>query len=389
MKRSLFYLLIFCIMFSIMGCEKKGTNDRSPTEEMTDKVLSINAAEYYQKKTNEFTETYYLENALTLDFIDCVETYVESGKASAELVQNYQLSDRIEVIPVLGQYLENTRLAVYLFYRDDSLSGCTTLAMNTTINAQQIEEFSRMDEQNDLYVEALSDEDCFLTISECQKNAPDFHIEGIVFQTEGYPCVIPVGRIEGEIFVKMFFGSVMEFRLVAPFQTIEQGRQAFEEYFDQKAEMLSDVIIYPWLKNPQNDGYYLRRYENQGYEMPVYFREYDNWVDIPLLDAQLEENHYSLYLLFQRNTLIAEVVIAREGDRFEIAWENVATKNENGSYQMIEKSKYEQVYSAATGITPQSNICGVIFKDNDFHPYMKQGTQLQYYDASKETFVNG
>lgn len=50
MKRSLFYLLIFCIMFSIMGCEKKGTNDRSPTEEMTDKVLSINAAEYYQKK---------------------------------------------------------------------------------------------------------------------------------------------------------------------------------------------------------------------------------------------------------------------------------------------------------------------------------------------------
>ena len=86
-----------------MGCEKKGTNDRSPTEEMTDKVLSINAAEYYQKKTNEFTETYYLENALTLDFIDCVETYVESGKASAELVQNYQLSDRIEVIPVLGQ----------------------------------------------------------------------------------------------------------------------------------------------------------------------------------------------------------------------------------------------------------------------------------------------
>lgn len=330
-----------------------------------------------------------MENALTLDFIDCVETYVESGKASAELVQNYQLSDRIEVIPVLGQYLESTRLAVYLFYRDGSLSGCTTLAMNTTFNEQQIEEFSRMNEQDNWYVEALSDEDCFLTISECQKNYPDFHIQGIVFQTEGYPCMIPVGRIEGEIFVKMFFGSVREFRLVAPFQTIEQGRQAFEEYFDQKAEMLSDVIIYPWLKNPQNDGYYLRRYENQGYEMPEYFREYDNWVDIPLLDAQLEENHYSLYLLFQRNTLIAEVVIAREGDRFEIAWENVATKNENGSYQMIEKSKYEQIYSSATGITSQSNICGVIFKDNDFHPYMKQGTQLQYYDASKETFVNG
>ena len=389
MKKSLFYLLIFCVMLSVMGCEKKETNDLAPTEEMTDEVISINAAEYYRKKSNEFTEAYYLGDALTLDWTGSVERYVASGKASAELVQNYQLSDSMEVLPVLGQYLESTRLAVYLFYRDGALSGCATLAMDTTLNERQIEEFSHMDEQDHWYAEALSDEDCFLTISECRKNYPDFRILGIVFQTDGYPCVIPVGKMEGETSVKMVFGSLTEFRLVAPFQTIEQGRQAFEEYFDQKDKMLSDVIIYPWLKNPQNDGYFLRRYENQGCELPEYFLEYDNWVDIPLMDEQLEENHYTLYLLFQGNALIAEVVLARDGERFEIAWENAAPKDENGSYQTIEKSKYERIYSAATGIMPQSDICGVIFKDNDFHPYIKQGSMVQYYEADKNAFVNG
>ena len=130
---------------------------------------------------------------------------------------------------------------------------------------------------------------------------------------------------------------------------------------------------------------HLRIYTNMNecyYENGVertYMKKFDNEIYIPLVDNNLKEDIYALYLLFDNKDLIGQIVIERF-ERSEIgfrcAWE-IFDQKENGEYAPMDNIPYVKIVNAA--LQSGMEVEGVIFEDGKFIPYCHVNGEIVYY----------
>lgn len=307
--------------------------------------------------------------------------------------------DRVESIPVLDSYLKETNQVAHLFFKDNELVNVVTMDVKETLTEAQITEFSQKPTRDNPYLEALSDEHCFARISVCIENYPSFNIIGVVYNTSGYPTIYPVGINKGEKTIKYVAGEPTAFGLVDPFTSLDEGRKAFENYWQIKNAILSEMQIFKWTTtNPYyNEMGYIRRYTHEcvyalGLEKETqYLWDYDNMIVVPLTDINGKEDVYILHLLYYHNELIAELVLENKGIDSEIvyvpAWQNIAPKDEMGKYIPIAEPRYTEITKEALNKNKDFSMQGVIFNGTEFVPVGYLGDSFEYYDITQHSFV--
>ncbi len=329
------------------------------------------------------------------DLANCAEAHYNSGRASKRYCDLYQFSDDISVLPVYGTYLESMDMVAILFYKDGFFVGTATLKFELAEEQAITEEFDTFNYTT--VPDALSDLVCYYETLSCIENYPEFQIMGVVYNFKGDTLIV-IGKNEGERYIKYILGEPQFFRLVEPFETIEQGRQAFSEYLTRREEIVSSLQVFPWKTSTLNDRGYMNKYErndvfiSQDYEVELdVLSVYDSLSVIPLLDSNCQENVYVLHLLYYHNRLVAEFVIENTTDAdgnhlYACVWKNVADKNNDGTYKDLNESRYEQIIALAQSFicsTEDPNneeIIGVSFSSGDFYPIIKNNIGQSFYN---------
>ena len=313
-------------------------------------------------------------------YVSCLKEYVQAGNADNTVTYLYEASQTVETLPILGPELQETDHVAYFFYQGNTLLGGTTLSIQKTELMGQISYTAYNPDQ--LIVKTFSDQHCINMFKQCKEKHPDFELLGFVFNTVGYPTIYPIGIAKGESTVKYLFGSELHaFDCVEPFSTLEEGRKAFINYLKEKATLLSELSIFEWSGDHLITALgYLNKYrhqdvllENRTQEEMEYLWDQDDYIFIPLMNSNLEEDMCAVHLLFYRGNLIAELVLEEKDKAFVSVWQNVAKKDENGEYIPLTTIHYQDVVNAAKTAYPDKEICGVIFENGDYVPYYLDG----------------
>ena len=385
MKATKCILAMLFVVFLLAGCHVGGVvNTTGTSTSAENNNAALTAADLYRIDA-DFTQDY--ETAV--DYLQSAEAYVKSGSARADFVERYQAADYLEAYPVFGTYLETTRKAVYLFYKNSIPVGIAMLKLNQEGIVTEASTYVEMTTRPDI-VNVQSLEECFLVITDCIKKYPDFDILGVVYDANGFSRIYPVGICSGESIIKYVYEEPMCFSLVEPFTTIEEGRNAFKAYILQKEETLCGIPIYPWTNANFNSAGYLSglyaEIDTNGLQVPFYMNIYDAVVAVPLLDESLQEDVYMLHMLYYRNQLIAELVIRKEriNDRntYTIAREQIAEKTAEGAYIPIAESEYIKALNSAVKHHSDWSIQGVVFRNSLCLIMLDNNTQMLFDPAT-------
>lgn len=287
------------------------------------------------KAKNGRIDEYYTDDAPRSVSKEAVSKYIDEERTTDSLAALYADSDEVASVPILGMYLEKTSLFVCLFKKQGALIGTHALAVDHDGNVTG--------ELCELLGETagtlLADTSCFSKISACLSAYPDFEIEGVVYQDYGYSTVYPIGKNKGDETIRYFENELTEFQLVDSFTSIEAGRKAFNAYWEFRANVLSSLRIYEWTnydRYPYINKYRYQDVHSSGARVETYQYLYDSdwYLLIPLLNANGKEGDCALYLLYQKDKLIAETILQSDSDgTLRAIKERVSDKDsETGKY---------------------------------------------------------
>ncbi len=403
-------LIIFSVLISFCLTSCISLNDNRQDENTTETLMETDSGELTTETSSKVIEESEMKipdiavkayigfeslKSGDYDLVNCAEVHYNSGRASKRYCDLYQFSDDVSVLPVYGTYLESIDMVVILFYKDGFFVGTATLKFELAEEQAITEEFDTFNYTT--VPDALSDLVCYYETLSCIEHNPNFEIMGIVYNFQGDTLIV-IGKNNEERYIKYIAGGPKPFRLVEPFETIEQGRQAFTEYLIRREEIVSSLQVFPWETSVLGDRGYMSKYEindvfvsqDREIELDV-LSEYDSLSVIPLLDLGYQENVYALHLLYYHNRLIGEFVLENttDGDGnhlYRCIWKNIADKNDDGTYKDICESRYEQILDSAQAFINSSEnqdkeeIIGVIFYSGEFYPIIKNDKGQSLYN---------
>ena len=201
----------------------------------------ISAASFYHEAFTENVSHQTSAYEIT-DYIAVAEEWMNSWYIADSFTEKYRTSDYVEAYPILGTYLEPTDQIAYLFYENSIPVGISYLTIDEQGVPVEASPYKDMTVKPSV-VMACSAEECFLKIEKCLTQYPEFEIIGIVRDTNGYPNMYPVGIQSGKETIQFMYGELMDFKLVEPFETLEEGRAAFTAYHIEKQRIFLGVFI--------------------------------------------------------------------------------------------------------------------------------------------------
>ena len=338
---------------------------------------------------SEFAQEHYISFAAKVDYLQAAADYARSVTGTNSFAEHFISADHVEAYPILGNYLETTDLAAYLFYTDDTPTGIGTLRFDIYGNVTEASPYADMTVKQE-YIVALSNEACYQRILYCKENFPDFRILGVAYSRKGFPAIYPVGVDGDSDHIQYVYTEPMDFKLVDPFTSIAEGQQAFAAHKKERENILSQLTIYSWKEASFYETGYINAIDTSITSDSRYavLNDYDSMIAIPLLNEKMEENIYILHLLYYHNHLIAELVIERipneTGSVCIPVWCNAADKDTDGQYIPINQSQYALVCDQAAACTTAWDGYGVVF-NGAFFPVGKVNNEQMIYDASKKT----
>ena len=218
----------------------------------------------------------------------------------------------------------------------------------------------------------FADAACFTRISACLSAYSDFEIKGVVYQDYGYSTIYPIGKNAGNETIRYFDTELTDFQLVDPFASIEAGREAFNAYWAFRTSELERLRIYEWTN--YNQYPYINKYRYQdvhasGANAASYQYLYDSdwYLLIPLLNADGKEGDCALYLLYQKDKLIAETILQIGSDGIlRAVKERVSDKDpETGKYIGLDGIDYVAFCNRLTA-EEAANIKGIGFNGEQY-----------------------
>ncbi|MGM9643493.1 MAG: hypothetical protein ACI3X1_00220 [Eubacteriales bacterium] len=109
--------------------------------------------------------------------------------------------------------------------------------------------------------------------------------------------------------------------MVNSFTSLEEGREKFNTYWNFRANEISQIPIYEWTDVTLHPNGYINQYRYEDiYSSGVnvsscqYLFDFDWFLVIPLLNGDGNEGEYVLHLLYQKDKLIAELVLQQDSE---------------------------------------------------------------------------
>ena len=370
MKRLLIIGVIVILHISLISC----TEDMSTTDIMTTQIDTTQPITIYSsfdgdaRDNNGMIEEYYVDAPVDLNIIDHLNSYANSTLSSVEYKELHSNSDDIEIIPVFGTYLENTSLAVCLFRMDGVLLGTKTISISEIDGEIQINEFKILRGKN---YNPFRDSSCFEHIARSLEADPDFQLLGVVFNAIGYTTDYPIDIPEGEDNIKYFFNEFYAFRLVDAFSTIQEGRNAFNEYWIDKTDIIESIPVFPWKTTVFYEWGWIRKYWHQdrftmGETIEDNLNDYQTVIAIPLLDENGQENRYMLHLLYFQNDLIAEVILKNQDGVSSLISGRYADITTTGGYIPLEGINYVDAVEELLDGVDVTKVVGIVFDGSGY-----------------------
>lgn len=264
-----------------------------------------------------------IEDFYSIDVTDSISNtaisyFVDNEACSDSLSSLFANSDEVLSIPILGPYLEKTSLCVCLFKKQGNLIGTKAIMVDSAGNVvSELEELL-----GDSYKEtAFTDSYVFSVISDCLSSYPEFEIKGIVYDESGYMMVYPVGANANDETILFYNYKLLEFSLVDSFTSLREGREKFNTYWNFRANLISQIPIFKWENVSLHPNGYINKFRYQdiyysGIDMNScqYLFDYDWFVVVPLLSKTGHEGECVLHLLYQKDKLIAELVLQQDSE---------------------------------------------------------------------------
>lgn len=371
MKRLLIIGVIVILQLSLISCtEDMSTTDIMTTEGDTTQPITIYSSfDHDARKNNGMIEEYYVDAPVDLNIIDQLDSYANSTLSSTEYKELHNDADYLEIIPVYGTYLENTSLAICLFSKDGVLIGTKTISISDNDGEILINEFEILRGKN---YNPFLDSSCFEHIAFSLEVDLDFQLLGVVFNTLEYSTDYPIGIPEGEDSIKYFFGEFYAFKLVDAFSTIEEGRDAFNEYWIERTNIIESIPVFPWKTTVFYEWGWFRKYWHQdrftmGETIEDNLNDYETVIAIPLLDENGQENRYILHLLYFQNDLIAEVILENQDGVSSLISGRYADKTTTGGYIPLEGINYVVEVEALLDGVDLTRVAGIGFDGRAYY----------------------
>lgn len=360
-------LLTLCILAICISCGKRsetGGNDASvslsaaeneETNNASDPdviATSVKLEEYQGISDNGIIQAHYIDEMAEFNLVELAADYAQRDDSSEWFREIYLESGLIKAYPVYGTYLEPTNLAVYAFFKDGELIGTRTMAIDVSNETLLVADFDTEHDEM-LPYNPFSDYNCFSVMKSTVINCETYEILGFIFCDMGAKTIYNVGKEAGDKYITYMYGSPEQFRLVEPFETISEGRAAFADYFEQKGSFIKNNPQYRW-NDKQKAFPSLNRYVNtdkNAISNPIYGYFLDDWIEVNLLDKDMNECKYNLYLITYHGQLVSEVVLYYndgasasyyDGNTDIPVYEKTAELGEDGKPLPMGKSMYEE-----------------------------------------------
>ncbi len=316
-KRFIVLLLSLVLMLVLLAsCSIQDSLETSDSS--GDVAVNTPAINVSVKPQNGRISDFYSSNAGNPVTSEAIASYISRFDCSDSLRTLYFNSDEVHSIPILGPYLEETSLCVCLFKKQGDLIGTRSLAVDLSGNVtSELEELLGETYKGTTFEDSY----CFSVIYDCISSYPAFEIQGIVYDESGYMMIYPVGNNATDDTVMFYNYKLMEFSLVDSFTSLDEGREKFNVYWNFRANELSRIPIYEWANITLYSMGYINKYRYED----VYFSDinvascqylfdFDWHIAVPLLNDVGEEGKCVLYLLYQKDKLIAEIVLEQKSD---------------------------------------------------------------------------
>lgn len=369
MKKPLSFLtLALAVLLALCACGQ-------PTEPLRDayarevKAQDVYPSDPFMQPFVRDTEAAYTEELLS--------AALASADASQRLRTLEAGADRVQALPVYGRQLEATSLTVLAFYAGEQLLGVLTAEHVQTENGTVLREFfaAHPDAPH-----GLNDAACERELARAIGLLTAERVCGMRFSGLAGGFVTAIGKKPGEDTLCWLAGEMTPFAMVSPFTTAKAGRDALAAFYTHRANLLSTLPYFAWEDKEALGDHFLYRY-TQGdvsklgrtQEELRYLREYDNSVEIPLLDRDGKENVYLLYLLFDGEDLLAEIVLERNAKDGSIrpVQERIAQKDSEGKYIPLQGIAFCTAFNDLWRYTPDaSRVQGVTFNGETYGLYL-------------------
>lgn len=366
MKKRMCIILLTLISISVLfGCAEK--NELSKTEnELAAELRSVLVSTVNTTITQtDFTQNYYLDSPLTGEYALYAASYAQAPDASAEFTELWTNCNDIRYYPVLETHLQATRLFIVAFYADNVIIDSFTLEVRESETDDSVTEFEHpfYTLEEEYGTGPFHRSDVTSRIRDIAELCDNASVAGFVFHSSDYSTIYAVGTEYGDHTLKYWKNQMWnEFGFVDGFTSIEEGRAAYERYFQERTQLFASIPVYEWTEDVKKTVYFNRFADTH---RDGVLGEYETYVAIPLLDEKFRENCYVLFLLYDHNDLIGEIIIRKNGSEGEEVWRREAAKDaETGRYSAMDSS-YVLVVSKAQ---EKLDVRGVSFKDGKLYP---------------------
>ena len=378
LKKFLIILMIFCVGINLIACEPYSS---SPDDDSTSAIAGDSSFVTEDPPTtirrqNSNTpsdlrmKSFYIDDKIELNASELISAYVSGPDASEYIVDLFQKSSRVYMLPIFGTYLEYTSLAVCLFYSDQLFFGACAVVLTESDNQLCIS--SELEPILGYIASTFTDSSVYSRLCSCLENCPDFEIMGVVYDEWGLARVYPIGALAGDPTIRYYYddSTIKHFTFVEPFTSISEGQKAFEDYLEFREQLRSTIPIFEWKTVPLYGSGALSHYKSQetGNDEMQFLFDSDWSIVVPLLDADGNEGRYELHLLCDNDTLIAEMILDREGEGVVLVNKIVSEKDEaTGDYLGLTEIKYcSDIEDDLKKIDDYSIIKGVYFNGTNY-----------------------
>lgn len=368
MKKIISLLLMIAFaatLLSSCGVPEGNINTTTADDPITTRPL--NSTEKYHKR-------YELSPFLSDDVPDSVSTeaviaYLSGNSVEESLAALYSDSDEVVPIPIFGRYLDKTSLLFCVFKKQSEPVGSAILVIDSGGNI--VSECDYV--SDDIHLPDVS-------AKKWNDNAYRYYLEDVSFFGSNIVGVSYTGQwlfigTENDDETVLRNPLYSEFGYIDPFTSIEEGREKYDVYFAFREEQVAQLPIYEWKEANLSSTGYMRLFEHRdksydedGRTFP-YLGDYDWYINVPLLDSKGRENVYVLQLLYQKQTLIAELLLENdtsgETSVYRARMERVSEKDpQTGEYIGLNNSYLEKCDQLlANG---NENVKGIAFDGKDY-----------------------
>ena len=362
----------------------------------------ISSHSYYDDeygKEDSIFEYFYISEKIDVDLNVLIENHVSDNSEVfpywvTEIFLNlYNDSDEIQFLPVYGKYLENTALYICVFYKNGTAIGAKCIYCEAQSKIVELSVLRGNIDGHNQYDDSYSDERCFTAILPYLAYNQFYELQGVIYGEVIGANIYPVGKRLSDGVIMLYGAEEWRyFRNIKPFYSIESGRLLFEDYFDKRKEVSSDIPIYKWETKSiglygtvsvfkSRDIEFMEKNLGRTKESFSYLNDYDYIVSVPLLDKNGNEGMYYLHLMYKiqghynEHCLIGELILCEKNvDQNKVLFpvkELIAYKDpQTDAYIPFIKPEYvytvESLISAPTWTSENKIVKGIGFDGENY-----------------------